>query len=206
MKCRWNKCDSGKANSKWAKEKRDCTVRAMANATGLSYHIIHAYLESRGRKYGTGFHLERLMDKACKDGLRIDGLDYAVNGHYFPAEKGKPRMNVERFCEAFPIGTFVLRCAGHLTSVVDGELRDTDGCRDGKACVYKAWEVSFRLPGETAPTAASGTYAVLGYVDGSPLDKISRDLTLAEIDGLRMAANTFLNSLNYYEEGIKTKE
>ena len=57
----------------------------------------------------------------------------------FPAVKGEPRMNGERFCQAYPRGRYILNMAGHLTCCVDGVIYDTWDC--SQKCVYNAWKV-----------------------------------------------------------------
>ena len=59
--------------------------------------------------------------------------------HSFPAERGKPRMNTERFLEKFNKGRFILNQAGHFSAVVDGVSEDT--FETTERCVYTAWEI-----------------------------------------------------------------
>lgn len=57
----------------------------------------------------------------------------------FPAVKGSPRMNGERFCNNYPSGRYILQMANHLTACVDGVIYDTWDCSD--KCVYRAWGI-----------------------------------------------------------------
>ena len=57
----------------------------------------------------------------------------------FPAVKGKPRMNGERFCKAYPKGNYILVMAGHLSCCIDGVIYDTWDCSD--KCCYTAYKV-----------------------------------------------------------------
>lgn len=57
----------------------------------------------------------------------------------FPAVKGAPRMNGERFCNAYHKGRYILNMAGHLTCCIDGVIYDTWDC--SQKCVYNAWKV-----------------------------------------------------------------
>lgn len=57
----------------------------------------------------------------------------------FPATKGQPRMNGERFCNAFPKGRYILNMAGHWSCCVNGVIYDTWDC--SQKCVYTAYEV-----------------------------------------------------------------
>lgn len=66
----------------------------------------------------------------------------------FPAQKGKRRMTAEQFCKKHKRGHFILRMAGHVACVKDGQLYDTHD--SSGSCVYKAWEVRPRTTHDRA--------------------------------------------------------
>lgn len=45
------------------KEKRDCTVRAMAVASDSSYKQAHALMKSYGRRNGHGVYMDEIMEQ-----------------------------------------------------------------------------------------------------------------------------------------------
>lgn len=105
----------------------DCVVRA------TSVFFQKDYLEMR-----------RELNRAKKElGFRTYSDSYFLkkylkNWHSLQAIKGQPRMNGERFCQAFPKGRYLLSIAGHLSVCVDGVLYDTWDV--SQKCVYGYWE------------------------------------------------------------------
>lgn len=114
----------------------DCVKRAISKAAEMDYHQVqlelNRYKKVTGAKY---FNSDRNPDKYVQNVLKGVKLS-------FPAEKGKPRMNGERFCSAYPRGKYILQMAGHWTACVNGVIFDTWDCSE--KCVYTAW----RLPSE----------------------------------------------------------
>lgn len=113
---------------------RDCVKRAISKAANMDYMDVQRMLNRYKKVSGaTKFNeLHKNVEPV---------LEQTLNGRRmsFPAVKGEPRMNGERFCENFPKGRYVLQMAGHLTACVDGVIYDTWDCSD--KCVYKAWEI-----------------------------------------------------------------
>ena len=110
----------------------DCVKRAFSCAENKDYRIVA--LELNRLKKETG----------CKNfNDNKNWKEYIKRQNYeklsFPAEKGKPRMNGERFSEIFNKGSYILRMAGHLSACVDGVIYDTWDC--SYKCVYNAWKV-----------------------------------------------------------------
>ena len=111
----------------------DCVKRAISKAANMDYHQVQ--LELNRYKKITGakeFNSDRNPDKYVMNVLKGVRLS-------FPAEKGKPRMNGERFCKAFPKGRYILQMAGHWSCCVDGVIYDTWDCSE--KCVYTAYKM-----------------------------------------------------------------
>lgn len=111
----------------------DCVKRAITTATGMDY--MEAQRELNRFKKITGaskFNDNKNWKYYLEKELKAKKLS-------FPAIQGQPRMNGERFCEAFPKGNYILRMAGHLSCCIDGVIYDTWDCSD--KCVYNAWEI-----------------------------------------------------------------
>lgn len=110
----------------------DCVKRAIAGAENRDYMEVQR-------------ELNRLKKETHCDSFnnRKNITAYMQKHGYmklsFPAVKGKPRMNGERFCQAYPKGRYILNMAGHLTCCVDGVIYDTWDC--SQKCVYNAWKV-----------------------------------------------------------------
>lgn len=111
----------------------DCVKRAITKAANMDYHQVqlelNRYKKITGAKaFNDNTNWKPYVEKVLK-GKKLS----------FPAEPGKPRMNGERFCEAYPTGRYILRMAGHLSCCVDGVLYDTWDC--SSKCVYNAWKI-----------------------------------------------------------------
>lgn len=121
------------------KEKNDCVVRATALAFKIPYAEAHEIFAGYGRVCGTGVFKcseREAWEKLCKK------LGKKLIKHSFPAQKGKPRMNVIDFCCSHPIGTFLTIQAHHTATVINGFLHDCGvNMYSWERCVYNAFEV-----------------------------------------------------------------
>ena len=111
----------------------DCVKRAITVAANMDYRDVKIELNRHKKLTGAKTFNE---DKNWKSYV-INVLD----GKWisFPATKGLPRMNGERFCKAFPKGNYILSMAGHLSCCVDGVIYDTWDPSD--RCVYGCYEI-----------------------------------------------------------------
>ena len=110
----------------------DCVKRAICKSTGIDYMEVQRMLNRIKREIGA----KKFNDNSvCEEVVRRQGWKVLS----FPAQKGKPRMNGNRFCEAYPKGSYILRMAGHWSACIDGVIYDTWDCSE--KCVYKAFEV-----------------------------------------------------------------
>lgn len=111
----------------------DCVKRAITKATGKPYHDVQLELNrykkiTGSARFNDNTNWKPYVEKVLKD-EKIS----------FPAVAGKPRMNGERFCKAYPTGTYLLRMAKHLVCCIDGVLYDT--WDSSECCVYNAWRI-----------------------------------------------------------------
>ena len=120
---------AGRAQSRRAKQRNDCTVRALATVQELSYDEAHDLLVDAGRKYGRGFHLTAWL-----------GQQAFASKLSFPAQAGRPRMNLATFCREYPKGRYICQVAKHVVAVVDGIVYD-ETPSDPARCVYTAWRI-----------------------------------------------------------------
>lgn len=109
----------------------DCVKRAITTTTGMDYYQVQRELNRFKKVTGAArFNSDRNHVKYVEQVLKAKKIS-------FPAIKGQPRMNGERFCKKFPNGSYILRMAGHWSACVDGVIYDTWDCSE--KCVYNAW-------------------------------------------------------------------
>lgn len=112
----------------------DCVKRAITKATGMDYMEVQRELNRHKKVTGCTNYYDH------NHGTHY--IEHVLNGTKmsFPATKGKPRMNGERFCKAYPKGNYILSMAGHLSCCIDGVIYDTWDCSE--KCVYTAYRVT----------------------------------------------------------------
>lgn len=129
----------GGRKSAGIKDRNDCTVRALALATGTSYEEAHSALAEDDRQIGKGHDFKGWLYRLAWQGKNYHG--FIFDWVAFKAERGNSRMTRERFCREYPTGTYILREAKHVFAVIDGVAHDTAKSYDGR-CVYGAWKVT----------------------------------------------------------------
>jgi hypothetical protein len=102
------------AQGRYADEKRDCAVRALAIATGLSYDGAHRRCRDAGRRYGMGFN-----NKKYAAALQRLGFIEC------------PAFKKSTLADALPglkHGRFIVYVEGHFFAVVHGTHMDMVDC------------------------------------------------------------------------------
>lgn len=115
--------DDGGRKQVFPQEKLDCTVRAVAWATGMGYKKAHALLAKHGRKSGKPFGLQNFLRYSAP----------------FIARAFEYHGTFGRFAREHQKGNFIVRSSGHCAPVIDGVLIDISNsslCR-----VKRAWEI-----------------------------------------------------------------
>lgn len=112
----------------------DCVKRAIAKAANMDYKEVSLGLNrhkkvTNAKTFNSDYNWLSYIEKIL-GGKKMS----------FPAVKGQKRMNGERFCKAYPKGSYVLQMANHLTACVNGVIYDTWDCSE--KCVYRAWKIS----------------------------------------------------------------
>lgn len=105
----------------------DCVTRAISLASGYSYYDIQEKLYLTSLLFGC----DRL-NMCCYSNLIEKVFECEpvyCNG-----------LTVEEFCEEYPIGTYLVRINGHITTVSNGCIYDTWDCSD-EICT-NAWFIS----------------------------------------------------------------
>lgn len=115
----------------------DCVKRAIVKTTGMDYMEVQRELNRHKKLTKASSFNEDRNWKSYVERI-LNGVKLS-----FPAQAGKPRMNGERFCKAYPKGSYILQMAGHLSACVDGVIYDTWDC--SSKCVYLAYKITPRI-------------------------------------------------------------
>lgn len=114
-------------------ERGDCTVRALAKASGMSYEQAWQKLyDLQGANRHCAFRIFEYLRK-------MPATMGVIRSFKFRAHRGTPRIKLREFVENHPEGRYLVQVAHHVAAVVDGKLYDTWDC--GRKCVYGAWEI-----------------------------------------------------------------
>lgn len=131
------------AASKAKGETNDCTVRALAAATGESYEDAHAALAKHGRPYrkgpkALGNRLNGRITITCpalEKAARDLGYDFRIME---PSEYSAKTMVTAARDRKLAKGHYICMVRGHVAAVVNGEVIDwTDGRRHQIKEVYQ---------------------------------------------------------------------
>jgi hypothetical protein len=140
----WVYDDGGREAAGFKGDADDCTVRAIAIATGLPYHAVYLDLTRRMKMRA------RRKGKPTV-GVKVsprNGVPIEVSKE-FMAERGwqwVPTMSIGSGTtvhlreDELPDGRVIARVSKHVCAVIDGVVRDTfDPSRDGQRAVYGYW-------------------------------------------------------------------
>lgn len=112
----------------------DCVVRAIAIAANLDYKQVYTELRARSKKLGYSSPRNGVHKKVYEPYLKELGFKWVkVMGYQTGCTTHFKK-------EELPNGTLIARLSRHLSTMVDGVIKDTyDPSRDGKRCVYGYW-------------------------------------------------------------------
>ena len=94
----------------------DCTVRAIAKATGEDWDTIYTHLSFYGFMY---------KDVAISNDVWGKYLKSKGFKRYLVDDKDQDYYTVEDFCQDHPTGTYILAIDGHVVCVADGKYYDS---------------------------------------------------------------------------------
>jgi len=126
--------DGGRTADGFTKERKDCTVRAIAVACEVPYSEAHDELARRGRKDSKGCQFVKMVDSDpvfC--GKRLVPV-YDQKNH-----NGKCICLVTAI-KRFPTGRYIIRKAHHVFALIDGVVHDA-GCESKWIMVKQMWRV-----------------------------------------------------------------
>ena len=103
----------------YRKDRANCTVIALANATGLSYDQADMIAEAAGRQRNRGWFVTRI--------LKAGGFPFTVTWHgRYQVDGTKRRLNtLAYFVSQHPRGRYILCTRRHAFALVDGIVLDT---------------------------------------------------------------------------------
>lgn len=127
------------------REDNDCTVKALALTTGISYAEAHKLLASLGRVNGKGFSSFLTREAVAHTGKRIRQVKVIEEiVHQYPGKhKNKLRATTHqpaRFPGAWKNGkTYMAFTKGHVLAIVDGVVHDWTS--EKSFYILNMWEV-----------------------------------------------------------------
>ena len=132
-------------------ESKDCTVRALANATGISYEAAHKSLEMHGRLSCRGCHPHVWHEAYQAAGMSFVG----IYGETLTTKSFAYRYKVKAFkgislgslLPTLGLGRFIVVITGHALAVIDGAIVDkgVNSSRKSVVAVYKRKESFLQL-------------------------------------------------------------
>jgi len=137
--------DGGRIESGYKGKAGDCVVRAIAIATGATYHEVYKTLENKNREYADK-SWGRVAKSIQKKGATPRNGNFKKIYHDYILSLGfkwVSCMGIGTGCKVhlraseLPMGTIIARVSKHLVAVIDGMINDTHDCsREGTRCVY----------------------------------------------------------------------
>lgn len=126
----WIFDDGGRAAAGYRGWTRDCTVRAIAIATGRPYaQVYDDLLGSGGGRRGVS-------------SLRTRRYLADMGWWWAPTMRVGTGCRVHLRAEELPPGRLIVRVSHHLTAVIEGIVHDLyDPTRQGTRCVYGLWRI-----------------------------------------------------------------
>ncbi len=130
--------DGGRANAGFRGDTRDCACRAIAIATGTNYKIVYDNLiewskDERPSKRRRGVSHPR----TGMHGHTIRKYMLALGWKWTPTMFIGSGCKVHLKAEELPKGILICSVSKHYTTVIDGEIHDTDDpSRGERRCVY----------------------------------------------------------------------
>lgn len=107
-------------------KRNDCVTRAITLASGLPYSEVRRKLRYTGR----------LLD--CER-LCVSCYSFFIEEVLLGKRKNCDGMTVEEFADAHPIGVYLIRMEGHISTIIDNVVYDIFDCRKHK--LTNCWEI-----------------------------------------------------------------
>ena len=109
-------------------EANDCTVRALANASGMPYKLAHKIMRKAGREERRGMHADHWLPVLNRLGFTLESIHGTTRGaKYLSYKTGKlaqPGITLDNLLNRLGYGRFIIKIRGHVLAVVDGQVLD----------------------------------------------------------------------------------
>ena len=114
----------------FAHEDNDCTVWAIATASGMPYSAAHRLLQQHGRidgnRFPTGQFLALMGNRLCNYTVRSIAVPFVAT--------------LNQVAKTYPHGRYIVRTKRHVLALIDGVVHDTAPCGARKR-VSRIWEL-----------------------------------------------------------------
>jgi len=117
-------------------DRNNCTVRALANATGMDYDKLHTEMKTFGRKDGKGCRIDVWLPVYKMFGGSVRGIFGTTNAARYFAKMTKneyPRKEGTTLKTILPklTGKHICLIQGHAFAVINGQVIDSFGIEAG---------------------------------------------------------------------------
>jgi len=130
--------DGGRVAAGYQGQAGDCTTRAIAIATGLSYQTVYNALNAMGRE--ERFRRPGKTKSSARTGVRKTTIRKYLAGlgwTWHPTMRIGSGCTVHLADKELTPGRLIVSVSRHTVAVVDGVIHDTyDPSRSGTRCVY----------------------------------------------------------------------
>lgn len=120
-------------------ETRDCTVRALSNASGMDYDKAHSLLKKYGRKNRCGAMFGTMYAAYKEAGFVMDSVHGTTGQARFVARFTKREtqegITLAKLLPKLGFGEYIVNVTGHAIAVVNGRIIDTFDNPAGKRVV-----------------------------------------------------------------------
>lgn len=122
-----------------AGETRDCTVRALSNASGMPYENAHALLKKHGRKDRSGAFFGTMLRAYNEAGFILESVHGTTSAARWAARLSKREaeagITLAKILPKLAFGEYIVNTTGHAVAVVNGKIIDTFDNPAGKRVV-----------------------------------------------------------------------
>jgi sulfur carrier protein ThiS len=139
------------ATSETGNETKDCTVRALANATEMPYEKAHALLKKHGRKDRKGVYFPTMKAAYEEAGFTLYGVYGTTKSARYTArvaqQEAQTGTTLAKLLPNLGFGEYIVNTTGHAVAVVNGKIIDTFDNPAGKrvVAVFKKIDSEFGI-------------------------------------------------------------
>jgi len=125
----------GAVRPKW--DKADCSVRALACATGVPYEVASVTFSAQGRQ----------VRKGTETRVSIQVHEVVLGMKRIEMAEG---IRLEAFLEVAKTGRYIVHKRGHAFAIVEGVVHDWEGTSRNETTLTRVWKVTERALGKMA--------------------------------------------------------